>query len=333
MQAQIKEEISSISQLFSEEACRESKDRANPPQISKEVQETQEQGLQIPILLSEEQSGSQAAVRTQKESHKGQKVLSIQIQAIVPNPNQPRKDFSESSILKLADSLRQFGMIQPITVRKLGHLFEVVAGERRLRAAKELGWSYVPCIVAEYSEEASAEVSIIENLIRQDLNMFEEAIAIEVLLDTYSLTQEEVAEKLSVSQSYIANKLRLLRFNQEEREIMLTNGLTERHARALLRISDQNKRRSALEDVIKGNLNVSQTENLVCYIINEENHDSVPKSSNSKQNNMFSFYNAINRIIGNAKSSNLDIKYRKIVGETFTELTIILPNIEAGDKK
>ena len=113
-------------------------------------------------------------------------IVTIEISKILPNPNQPRKIFSEISILKLADSISQFGVIQPLTVRKTGQLYELVAGERRLRAAKELGWKSVPCIISDITEERSAQISIIENLIREDLNIFEQALAIETLIDTYS---------------------------------------------------------------------------------------------------------------------------------------------------
>ncbi len=256
-----------------------------------------------------------------------EQITPIEIRLIVPNPNQPRRLFSEASILKLADSIRQFGIIQPLTVRKLGHLYELIAGERRLRAAKELGWSTVPCIINDVSEEKSAQISIIENLLREDLNIFEQAMAIEALIDTYSLTQEQIAEKLSSSQSYIANKLRLLRLSAEEREKILSNNLTERHARALLRINDQGVRCNLLETVIKNELNVSSTEELVMNTL--DNGSSIDSSSSKKTKtykDIPSFYNAVSKAINCAKSSNLGIKCRKIVGEAFTELTILIPN-------
>lgn len=254
-------------------------------------------------------------------------ITPIDVNLIVPNPSQPRHNFSEASILKLADSIRQFGIIQPLTVRKLGHHYELIAGERRLRAAKELGWSSVPCIINEVSEEKSAQISIIENLLRENLNIFEQAMAIEALIDTYNLTQEQVAEKLSSSQSYIANKLRLLRLSTEEREKILENNLTERHARALLRINDQNLRNKILETVINNELNVSSTENLVSSSL--ENNISTENNAHKKTKlyrDIPSFYNAVTKAIDCAKSSNLGIKCRKIVGESFTELTILIPN-------
>ena len=260
-------------------------------------------------------------------------IAQIPISSIVPNPGQPRKFFSESSIIKLADSIRQFGIIQPLTVRKSGHLYELIAGERRLRAAKELCWSTVPCIISEVTEEKSAQISIIENLLREDLNIFEQAIAIQALIDTYSLTQEQIAEKLSSSQSYIANKLRLLRFSQEERNKLLQNNLSERHARALLRINDHSTRAKAIDTIINDNLNVTQAEELVQSLLynNEENRKMRSRETKAYKD-IPSFYNAVNRAIDCAKIGNLDIKCRKIVGESFTELTIIIPTIKQDNE-
>ena len=230
----------------------------------------------------------------------------------------------------MADSIKQFGIIQPITVRKLGEIYELVSGERRLRAAKELNMPFVPCIIVDISDEKSAEIAIIENLIREDLNIFEQASAIESLIDTYGLTQEQVAEKLSVSQSFIANKLRLLRLSSEEREIILKNKLTERHARALLRVFDKEKREKLLQKIVDEGLNVANAEIAIDKCLNTSSETTDTGSSVVKQQKAYkdlsSFNNAILRAIDQAKSSNLDIKTRKIVGETFTEITITIPN-------
>ena len=248
-------------------------------------------------------------------------VEQISINLISPNPNQPRKVFDEEGILKLADSIRQFGIIQPLVVRKTGEGYELVAGERRLRAAKELGLNTVPCIVSAISEAKSAEVSIIENLIRENLNIFEQAMAIQALIDTYGLTQEQVAEKLSNSQSFVANKLRLLRLSSEEREKVLYNNLSERHARALLRILDPQKRNKALNQIISEGLNVSKTDELVDNIVKKERNE--PKKRLYRDVN--SFYIAINRAIDQASSSGIKIKSRKVESDSFTELTILIP--------
>lgn len=268
---------------------------------------------------------------TKESTEQSSRVHLISTNLIVPNPNQPRKDFQDDSIIKLADSIKQFGVIQPITVRKTGENYELVSGERRLRATKELNMPCIPCIIIDVDDEKSAEISIIENLIREDLNVFEQAAAIETLIDTYGLTQEQVAEKLSVSQSFIANKLRLLRFSTSEREYILKNKLTERHARALLRVFDKEKREELLERIVKDGLNVANAEILVDNYINksEENTSEITACAKSSKQykDISSFSNAILRAIDQAKSSNFDIKTRKIVGETFTEITITIPNV------
>ncbi len=260
-----------------------------------------------------------------------EEILQIPISQIVPNPNQPRKDFSEPSIIKLADSIRQYGIIQPLTVRKIGQLYELVAGERRLRALKELQIPTAPCVLVKTTDVQSAEIAIIENLMRENLNIFEQALAIESLIDTYCLTQEQVAERLSSSQSNVANKLRLLRFSKDEREIILASSLTERHARALLRVNDENLRKNLLNATIAKGFNVQETENLVLDTLNAgKNQQNAPKE-NKPYKDITSFYNAVKRALNCAKTSNLNIKSRKIIGESFTEITIILPNEAISD--
>ena len=259
--------------------------------------------------------------KMEEKTKKDEKVEQISVNLIAPNPNQPRKAFDEDGILKLADSIRQFGIIQPLVVRKTGELYELVAGERRLRAAKELGLKDVPCIVSSITEIASAEISIIENLLRQDLNIFEQASAIQVLIDTYGLTQEQVAEKLSNSQSFVANKLRLLRLSNSEREKILASSLSERHARALLRIFDPQEREKVLNQIIEESLNVSKTEELIDSIVKKEKN--APQKRYYKD--VSSFYIAISRAIDQASSSGFKIKSRKIENDSFTELTILIP--------
>ena len=261
----------------------------------------------------------------QQTAVQNQEIQQIEVTRIAPNPNQPRKVFNEDSIIRLADSINQYGIIQPLTVRKTGDTYELVAGERRLRAAKELGLSHVPCVVISINEEKSAEISIIENLIREDLNIFEQAEAIEALIDTYGLTQEQIASKLSNSQSFVANKLRLLRYSAKERDIILKNNLTERHARALLRILDMNSRAKLLDKIIAEHLNVSAAEELIEAHLSQDNAEAKQEKRTYKSVN--SFYSAINRAIDTIKNSGIDIKSRRVEGDEFTELTILVPKI------
>ncbi len=259
----------------------------------------------------------------QQNTVQSQEIQQIEVTRISPNPNQPRKIFNEDSIIKLADSINQYGIIQPLTVRKVGENYELVAGERRLRAAKELGLSHVPCVVIAINEEKSAEISIIENLIREDLNVFEQAEAIEALIDTYGLTQEQIAAKLSNSQSFVANKLRLLRYNPNEREIILKNNLTERHARALLRVLDPDLRAKLLNRIVTEHLNVSASEELIEAHLNQE--ATTQKQDKHTYKSVNSFYSAINRAIDTIKNSGIEIKSRRVESDNYTELTILVP--------
>ena len=173
----------------------------------------------------------------------------IPVDEIMPNKAQPRKEFESEALSVLAESIRKHGVLQPITVKRRRELsdysifkYELVAGERRLRASKIAGLGLIPALVLDVTDSESAELALIENLHREDLNIFEEAAAIASLMDLYDLTQVEVAEKLSLSQPAVANKLRLLRLSEAERRIILQNNLSERHARALLRVKDDEKR-------------------------------------------------------------------------------------------
>lgn len=196
-----------------------------------------------------------------------EQILQIKVDDIRPNRAQPRAKFDQNSIIRLADSIRRYGILQPLTVRESDPddscAYELIAGERRLRAARMLGYLTVPCIVKGASNQTSAELAIIENLLREDLNIFEEAYGYKKLIEMHSLTQDEVAKKMSISQSAVANKLRLLRLGYKEQQLILENGLSERHARALLRIDDPQNRLNILKNIIENRLNVSETETLV----------------------------------------------------------------------
>lgn len=194
----------------------------------------------------------------------------IDTEKIMPNRSQPRTVFDAEALNELAESIKKYGILQPLSVRSnpeksefSSFQYELIAGERRLRAAKLLGIKKVPCILIESDTKTSAALAIIENLHRKDLNIFEEAYAIASLIKIYKLTQEQVAAKLSITQAAIANKLRLLKLSEEHRALITNNGLTERHARAIIRIKSENARTEALNYIIAHNLNVKQTEELV----------------------------------------------------------------------
>ena len=192
------------------------------------------------------------------ESHK---VHMLRTNTIRPNPGQPRQIFGPEELRELADSISQFGVLQPLTVRRLeNNVYELVAGERRLRASRLAGLSEVPCILLEADEKQSSLIALVENLQRCDLDFFEEAEGLQRLIRQYGLSQEEAARRVGKSQSALANKLRILRHPPEIIDAIRRNGLTERHARALLRLEAVEDRRTVLETVVERRLNVAQTE-------------------------------------------------------------------------
>lgn len=191
------------------------------------------------------------------------RVLRLRSDEIRPNPRQPRRVFEERGLRELAASIRRHGILQPLTVRRTGGGWELVAGERRLRAARLAGLETVPCIEAEVDEEESALLALIENLQRRDLHYFEEAEAVADYIRRSGVTQEEAAATLGRSPSAVANKLRLLRLSPACREQLTVHALSERHARALLRLEDEEERLAALRHIARTGLNVAQTEQYV----------------------------------------------------------------------
>ena len=207
------------------------------------------------------------SVRSEEERAFPSEIFQLRTDSIRPNRAQPRADFDNNAIIRLADSIRRYGILQPLTVRRSEdddmYDYELIAGERRLRAERMLGYFTVPCIIVHADEQMSAEMAIIENLLREDLNMFEQAYGFRKLIENHSLTQEEVARRMSLSQSAVANKLRLLKLDYEEQTAVLETGLSERHARALLRIPTKEIRMDSIRRVANEHWNVQQTENYV----------------------------------------------------------------------
>ena len=190
-------------------------------------------------------------------------VINISIDEIIPNIYQPRKYFKEDALEELSQSIKKHGIIQPLTIRKRGEIFELVAGERRLRAAKLAKLSEVPCIIVNITDIESAQIALLENLQREDLNFIEEAEAYFSLINDHNFTQEEIAVQMGKKQSTIANKLRLLKLSDKVRKLCVDNNLTERHGRALLIIPDEGIQIRIIQEVINNNLNVKQTEELI----------------------------------------------------------------------
>ena len=201
------------------------------------------------------------------------KITMIPIDLIRPNPYQPRRKFDQSSLDELCQSIQQYGVIQPINVRKISNThYELVAGERRLRATAMTGKKEIPAIIIDIGEDDSAMMALIENLQREDLGYMEEAEGYRNLIKEHGLTQEELAQKIGKSQSTIANKIRLLRLSPMVKKMLSDNGLTERHARALLKIDDEQLQLKILQKVCDRGLNVRKTEELVQRALDKYNN-------------------------------------------------------------
>lgn len=263
------------------------------------------------------------------------KISDIPIIKIRPNKAQPRKVFNEEDLNALSQSIAENGILQPLTVRKVSATeYELIAGERRLRASVMAGLRKVPCIVIKCSEKESAVFALLENLQRSDLGMFEEARGVSRLIRRYGLTQQEAAVKLGKTQSTIANKLRLLRLTYEEQEWIENAGLSERHARALLKLGDESARREALSKIISENLNVQQSENLINLMLNSN-----PKN-NKKQGiskavikDVRIFVNTINKAIDTMRLAGIDAQSDKTDTDNFIEYTIRIPKRQITDEE
>lgn len=206
---------------------------------------------------------------------------SVRVSRIIPNPDQPRRYFDDENIKELADSVRELGIIQPLTViDKENGFYELVSGERRLRAAQMVGLQRVPCVIITPTDEEKELIMLVENIQREDLTYIEEARAYKKIIDTHNLTQTELAEKIGKKQSTISNKLRLLRLGDEVLDKLMAANLSERHARALLTIPDTTLRLKAIDIIISRDFSVRQTEQLAEKLKSEV----VLRSSSEKKN-------------------------------------------------
>lgn len=254
----------------------------------------------------------------------------IDIENIRPNPYQPRKQFNKISLEELCESVKQYGVIQPINVRRLStNMYELVAGERRLRAATMAGLKKIPCIIVDIDDNDSAVLALIENLQREDLSYMEEAEGYNNLINEHGFTQEELAAKIGKSQSTIANKIRLLKLPPLVKKILADNNLTERHARALLKLHDEQLQLKVLKKVCEKGLNVKKTEELV-----ERAIEKYTKNENKKKNKVVFtkaikdiriFINTIKQAIILMKKSGVDAKAAQFDRGSYVEFIIRIP--------
>ena len=205
-------------------------------------------------------------------------VTQLPIAKIVPNKYQPRNIFNDEKILELSESIREHGVIQPIVVRKLKDGYEIIAGERRYRASKLIGLDKVPAIIRDYDDKKSASIAIVENIQREDLTAIEEALAYKQLIDLHGITQATLAKQMGKSQSTVANKIRLLNLSETVQQAVLERKITERHARALLVVKEEELQLELLNKVIEKDLNVSETERLIDEKLNPVQKPTKPKT-------------------------------------------------------
>ena len=194
-------------------------------------------------------------------------LMMLPINCILANPNQPRKQFDEDGLRELSASIAQAGLIQPLIVRRIGGAYELIAGERRLRACKLAQMTTIPAILCSYADEQTAALGLLENIQRTDLNPFEQAQGLRDILVLWDCTQAEAAKRLGMAQPTLANKLRLLQLTGDQRQFVLDNNLTERHARAVLRLPE-NRRSEALINIAKRRLNARQTDLYIEQLLN-----------------------------------------------------------------
>lgn len=254
----------------------------------------------------------------------GGSILLVPTDEIIPNPNQPRKVFNQNELDALADSIRNNGIIQPLVVRKNNNdEYELISGERRLRAAVKVGLETVPCVLMSVSDNDSALFAIIENIQRDNLNYFEEAESISRLVNDYSMTQEEISKRLGKSQSYLSNKLRLLRLSDELRSVILENSLSERHARAILRLDSDIDRLKALLEIIEKNMNVSETDKYIDSIVTPVKQKSRPKFRKLKDIKLF--INTINHAVDTMRNAGIKAVSEENETSDYIEYVIRIP--------
>lgn len=258
------------------------------------------------------------------------RVQYIPLGRIRPNPQQPRRSFDEEGLAELAASIRSCGILQPLTVRRAGDGYELVAGERRLRAARIAGLREVPCLVAQVGEEDSALLALMENLQRRDLDCWEEAQAIARLISRYGLSQEEAARRLGRAQPTVANKLRLLRLPEDVRALLRENGLTERHARALLRLQDPEVQRRAAGDMVRRGMNVAQAGAYVEKLLQSDQVTPPRGRSTYIIKDVRLFLNSVDRGLHLMRQAGVDAGWNRQDTDREILLTIRIPKRASG---
>ncbi len=262
-----------------------------------------------------------------------EEIRQIPVDEIVPNPYQPRTVFDDEKIEELCQTIRTHGLIQPIVVRVRNNRYELIAGERRLRASKKLGMERIPAIVKEFNDTQTASIALIENLQREGLTAIEEAMAYQKLIDLHNLTQESLAQRLGKGQSTIANKLRLLHLPQPIQDALLARKVTERHARALIPLKDPELQLRTLQEILERDWNVKQTENRVKQLLDAMHNPPAEKEKKPKWK-AFSrdtriAINTVRQSIDMVLKTGLPVETAEEEHEEFYQFTIRIPKKRA----
>ena len=254
----------------------------------------------------------------------GGQIILVPQEEIYPNPNQPRKRFDFDELESLAQSIRQNGIIQPITVRVNSRgEYELISGERRLRASRLVGMAQIPCIIMEASDEKSALFALLENIQRSDLGFFEEAQAIEKLIDDFGMSRDEVCKKLGKAPPTISNKLRLLRLPEDIRLKICQENLTERHARALLRLPAESQMQRAMSIIAEKRLSVAETERLVSQILDNDGRRRQPPVKLFKDVRIF--VNTLNHAVDTMRRAGIEADSAKSETDEYIEYIVRIP--------
>lgn len=247
------------------------------------------------------------------------RVVFLPARAIKPNPEQPRRVFEEKPLQELAESIRSHGILQPLSVRRVGTTYELIAGERRLRAAQMAGLQEIPCIVMNMDDTESGVAALVENLQRQDLDFVEEAMGISRLIQLRNLSQEQAARMLGKSQSAVANKLRLLRHSPEVLQLIREGGLTERHARALLKLENEQDKLDAIAVILRQNLSVAKAEQYIDGLL-----AGTEKKAPTRVN-VGGFLNHLNQALARFQSAGIPAVGQRTETEKEIVVTITIP--------
>ncbi|MDD2955543.1 MAG: ParB/RepB/Spo0J family partition protein [Oscillospiraceae bacterium] len=250
------------------------------------------------------------------------RVRMVPLQKSAPNPSQPRREFRQEELEQLAQSIAANGLLQPVVLRRTGQGYEIIAGERRCRACALLGYTEVPALIRSVTEKESAVLALIENLQRQDLGIFDEAEGIYQLVHFWGITQEEAAQRLGIAQSTLANKLRLLKLCPAVREIIMRYGLTERHARALLKLTGPEQQQKVLEKVLEKSWNVAQTEQYIGALLQKRQGRAVRLFV---LKDVRLFLNTMTNAVATMKNAGVDVVSYENDGDDYIEYIVRIP--------